>query len=377
MTGVSKASKRACAALGASTLLALTIWPTGSANAAPVFSTQAEAYPFRSATANPTNPIGLTLEGFGPYARAKLDSLGTSDAVASAPYPGEIAAGGSGLVQSVTGVQLPDYPFFLLSAAGDDPQQVNYPFSSLSTESGSAAAVASATMGSDFSGADARARAEMLSNGSAQAIAESTFDVLELGNNVTIRGLRTVARVVADPSGQVTRTSDLSFQSITAPGLRYETPCAVPPQIPMPEPAALPCAQFAAPTLAFANGQFYFAAPDGSKQQAPLDSNALAGALKNAGISMTYQAPQTTKDGIIGSGITLEFDFPEIPDNPTGYEGVTNQKIAIGFSSVSATLIPEQQFGLAGDNLALTMLGALGLLGAARVLRPSTARTDS
>lgn len=375
MTGVSKASKRACAALGASTLLALTIWPTGSANADPVFTTQAEAYPFRSATANPTNPIGLTLEGFGPYARAKLDSLGSSDAVASAPYPGEIATGGSGLVLSVTGVQVPDYPFFLLSAAGDDPKQVNYPFSSLSTESGSGAAAASATMGSDFSGADARARAERLADGSAAATAESTFDILELGNNVTIRGLRTFARVVADPYGNLTRVSDLSFQSISAPGLRYETPCAVPPQIPI--PGELPCTQATAPTLAFSNGQFFFAAPDGTKQAAPLDSAALTSALKNAGIAMTYQAPQQTKDGIIGSGITLEFNFPEIPDNPTGYEGVTNQKFAIGYSSVSATLIPEQQFGLAGGNLAVTMLGALGLVGMGRALRPTSARTGS
>ena len=375
MTGVSKARKRACAMLGASSLLALTIWPTGSADAAPVFTTQAEAYPFRSATANPTNPLGVTLEGFGPYARAKLDSLGSSDAVASAPYPGEVASGGSGLAQSVTGVQLPDYPFFLLSAAGDDPKQVNYPFSSLSTESGSGAAVAKATLGSDFSGSDARARAERLADGSAQAIAESSFDVLELGNNVTIRGLRTVARVVADPYGKLTRTSDLSFQSITAPGLRYETPCAIPPQIPV--PGALPCTQSAAPTLAFANGQFFFAAPDGTKQAAPLDSAALAGAFKNAGIAMTYQAPQQTKDGIIGSGITIEFNFPEIPDNPSGYEGVTNQKFAIGFSSATATLIPEQQFGVVGGNLAVTMLGALGLFGLARVVRPASARSGS
>lgn len=375
MTDVSKASKRSGAMLGASALLALTIWPTGSADAAAVFTTQAEAYPFRSATANPTTPLGLTLEGFGPYARAKLDSLGSSDAVASAPYPGEVVSGATGLVASITGAQVPGYPFFLLSAAGDEPKEVNYPFSSLSTESGSAAAVASATLGSDFSGADARTRAERLADGSAQAIAESTFDVLELGDNVTIRGLRTVARVVADPNGKLTRTSDLSFQSITAPGLRYETPCAVPPQIPV--PADLPCAQFSAPTLAFANGQFFFASPDGTEQAAPLDSAALAEALRNAGMTMSYQAPQQTKDGIIGSGITLEFNFPEIPDNPTGYEGVTNQKFAIGFSSVSATLIPEQQFGFGGGNLAMTTLGALGLLAAARVVRPATPRSAS
>ena len=377
MTVVFKASKRVGATLGAGSLLALTFWP-GAADAAPVFSTQAEAYPFRSATANPTTPIGLTLEGFGPYARAKLDSLGSSDAVASAPYPGEVASGGSGLAQSVTGVQLPDYPFFLLSAAGDDPKQVNYPFSSLSTESGSGAAVARATMGSDFSGADARARAERLADGSAQAIAESTFDVLELGNNVTIRGLRTVARVIADPYGKVTRFSDLSFQSISAPGLRYETPCAVPPQIPLPAPTALPCAQSATPSLGFANGQFFFAAPDGTKQAAPLSPAALSSALKGAGIAMTYQAAQQTKDGVIGSGLTLEFNFTEIPDNPTGYEGVTNQKFAIGYSSVAATLIPERQsFGLAGDNLALTMLAALGLVGIAQTVRPSSARNGS
>ena len=375
MSGVSKTSKRVGAVLGASSLMALMFWPS-NADASPVFSTQAEAYPFRSATANPNNPIGLTLEGYGPYARAKLDSLGSSDAVASAPYPGEVAAGGSGLVQSVTGVQLPDYPFFLLSAAGDDPKHVNYPFSSLSTESGSAAAGAKATMGSDFSGADAVARAERLADGSAQATAESTFDILELGNNITIRGLHTIARATADANGKLTRFTDLSFDSLTAPGLRYETPCAVPPQIPTP-PTKLPCAQSYTPTLAFSNGQFYFAGPDGTKQAAPLGSAALTSALKGAGITMTYQAAQNTSTGLIGSGITLDFNFPEIPANPTGYEGVTNQKFAIGFSSASASLVPEKQFGLAGTGPVAAMVAALGLIAAARAVRPASANRAS
>lgn len=375
MTGVAKASKRACAVLGVSSLLSLTLWPT-AAHAAPVFNAQAEAYPFRSATYNPTTPIGLTLEGFGPYAKAKLDSIGSSDAVASAPYPGEIASGGSGLVLAVTGVQIPEYPFFLLSAAGDEPKRINYPFSSLSTESGSAAASGSATMGSPFSGADAFARAERLANGSVQSYAESTFDVLELGNNVTIRGLRTIARVVANPNGKLVRTSDLTFDSISAPGLRYETPCAVPPQIPTPTPTELPCFSSAAPTLAFANGEFLFVGPDGTRQAAPLAAGALSSALKGAGITFSYQAPVETPDGIIGSGITISTDLPEVPDNPSGFEGITNQKFEIGFSSASATLFPETKAGLAGGNLGMTMLGVLGLLAAGRVVRSSTTPTD-
>jgi hypothetical protein len=321
------------------------------------------------ATYNESLPLGIAYEGYGPYAQAKFNSLGSSDAVASAPYPGEVSAGSTGLIASVTGVQVPEYPFYLVSAAGDDPKHVSYPFSSLDADSGSGAAVGHATMGSDFSGASATARAEKLTNGDIQGYSESAFDVLDLGHNVTIRGLHTVARAVAGTDGKLTRSSELTFDSITAPGLEYQTPCAVPPQIPMPKPTALPCAQSYAPTLGFSNGQFMLLGPDGKQQATPLGAEAASSALKGAGISFSYQAAQSTSDGIIGSGILLSFNFPEIPHNGSGIEGVTNQSFAIGFSSATATMAGTESLGVVGKGLVPTMLGMLGLVVAGRAVR--------
>jgi hypothetical protein len=224
-------------------------------------------------------------------------------------------------------------------------------------------------MGSDFSGASAVARSERLTNGDIQGYAESTFNVLDLGHNVSIQGLRTVARVVADSNGKLTRTSDLTFDSITAPGLGYQTPCAVPPQIPMPSPTALPCAQSFGPGLSFANGQFMVASPDGQKAAAPLGAEAATQALKSAGIDFSYQAAQTTAQGIIGSGIVLSFNFPEIPANGSGVQGVTNQSFAIGFSSASATNKSDQAFGVAGGGMAPVALGLLGMVAFGRTVR--------
>jgi hypothetical protein len=369
MNGVTRLGKRAGAVMGVSALFSLTLWPTAAHASSSIFTAQSEAYPFRSATYNESLPLGIAYEGYGPYAAAKFNSLGSSDATAAGPYPGETSAGGTGLAASVTGVDVPEYPFLLVTAAGDDPKRLSYPLTSLSAESGSGAAEGHATMGSDFSGASATARAERLSTGDVQSYAESTFDVLNLGHNASIRGLRTVARAVADSSGKVTRTSDLTFDSITAPGLAYRTPCEVPPQIPMPTKTPLPCGQSYTPTLAFANGQFMAVAPDGKTQSAPLGAAAATTALKNAGINFAYQAAESTPQGIIGSGIVVSYDFPALPPNQSGVQGVTNQTYAIGFSSASATQAAESTSGVAGGGVAPAALGALTLLTAGQLVR--------
>jgi hypothetical protein len=47
------------------------------------------------------------LDGGGPTAQASLDSLGTSQSLASFPYPGETGAAVTGLIGILTGLSLP------------------------------------------------------------------------------------------------------------------------------------------------------------------------------------------------------------------------------------------------------------------------------
>lgn len=320
--------------LGVGTIAAAMLWPA-DAQAASVFNAEAEAYPFRMSTTNDGFPVVTTMEGYGPYARTKLNSLGTSDSVASAPYPGEIAAGGSGLLQSVTGIQVPDYPYFLLSASGDAPKEKNFPGVALQTQSGSGAAVARAVLGDDFSGGKASARSEVLADGGVAATAESAFELLEIGGNLSIQGLHTFARVVADANGKLTRTTDLRFDSLSAPAFRYETPCQVPPQISA-DPAALPCAKSVGPQFALANGKFFLLGPDGARQERPLGAEAAMNAFKSLGVTMTYQQPVVTKDGVIGAGLTVSYTLAGAPGSPP-----TTQTFAIGYSRAAATLRPD------------------------------------
>ena len=64
-----------------------------------------------------TIPSFLIIENFvdggGPSAQASLDSLGTSRAFASLPYPGETAVALPGLVGTLTGKSIPAYPFYV------------------------------------------------------------------------------------------------------------------------------------------------------------------------------------------------------------------------------------------------------------------------
>lgn len=340
MQGATRRGRARSVAL-ATIVLAVTggAWSWGPpASAAGVFTVRANAYPVQSTATNGTIPVTAGGEGYGPFARTNLDSLGSSDALAGAPYFGDVVAGASGLVQSVSGVQAPDYPFFVVTAAGEEPKEVNYPGSALRAESRGSAAVAKAVQGDDASGASASARSEQLADNSVQATAESTSDVLQLGGNATVRGLRTLTRVTADgTTGKLTRESSLVFNSFTAPGAAYQTPCKVPPQLPG-AGSALPCAKTVSPEFSFKDGQFFLRGPDGAAQKIPVDSTGVANAFKSIGVTFRYQKPQNTSTGLVGAGMTFSYTSPEVPDNASGFEGAVTSTFTAGFSTVSASL---------------------------------------
>lgn len=345
-------------------------WLPSAANAdVSTYTASAVAYPFRTATTNPSLPLGIPYEVYGPFASTNLTSLGAADAVAAGPYPGQVAAQVPGLVNAITGVQLPGYPFYLQAEAGEGAKHIDNPLASLSAASNLGVVTADAVLGSVASGATARARAERLDFGGVRSTAESSYDVLELSNNIEIRGLRSVATATSEPGGEVVRASMLEFASITAPGLTYQTPCALPSQVDVPEDQRdLPCTQAHGPVLSFRNGQFLLSGPDGTEQAAPLDSSAVESAFKSIGVTMTYQKPVATSDGIVAAGLTFASDLPAIPENESGVAGVTTQLFEIGFASASArAATTTSTFGPGtGPAAVFSVMGMLALAGAAR-----------
>ena len=55
------------------------------------YTGHAEAYGFRTTATNDAFPLGFVFEGAAPVATADLSSLGDSQALAAAPYPGRSA----------------------------------------------------------------------------------------------------------------------------------------------------------------------------------------------------------------------------------------------------------------------------------------------
>ena len=86
------------------------------------FDARATATGVDVTVANPSIPLGLVVQGTAPVARAALDSLGTSEALAAGPYPGDLAASLPGTVKTTSGVPLPDYPLVAHTSSGDDPK---------------------------------------------------------------------------------------------------------------------------------------------------------------------------------------------------------------------------------------------------------------
>ncbi|WP_019874277.1 hypothetical protein [Sporichthya polymorpha] len=358
------------AAMGAvGCVAAYTLLPSTANADVSTFTASAIAYPFRMATTNPTFPLGVPYEGYGPFASTNLTSIGAADAVAAGPYPGPVAVQGPGLVNATTGVQLPNYPFFVTAEAGEGARSVDNPFSTLNAASNPGVVTADAVLGAAFSGASANARSERLEFGGVRSTAESTYDILELANNIEIRGLRSVASAVSEGNGEAVTTSLLEFDSITAPGLIYQTPCALPPQLGVPEgQRELPCSKSEGLVLSFRDGQFLLNTPDGTKQAQPLDAGAVKSAFASIGVKMTYQEPVVTKDGVTAAGMTFSTDLPELPDNESGIAGVTTQVFEIGFAAASAkaqTTVSTFGAGTA-PAAALTALGLLAFAGVAR-----------
>lgn len=301
----------------------------GSSQAETTFDASAAAYGVWVTASNPGFPLGLVPEGSGPTAQARLSALPRSSSLASFPYPGDGLVGLPGLMGALVpgSPPLPDYPLYVNSELGDDPQAVTAPGVELSAESSDRLAASRAQSVSAASGYVATSRVEKLSDGSVTAVAEARQSALALAGLASFDGIRSIAKVTAGVDATLQRTSSLEIDSLRLPGVKF----------PAPDGSTL-----GGPEFAFRDGQFHLLPPAGAGQATPVPTEAFFGALKAAGIEGSYQAARTTDTGITAPVLSFTALLPAPPENPA-FGGATKITLDIGYAiaQIAAQVIPD------------------------------------
>jgi hypothetical protein len=330
---------------------AVALLPTSApADTLTTFDARAAASGVDVTASNASIPLGLVVQGTAPVARAALDSLGTSQALAAGPYPGDLAASLPGTVKTTSGIPLPDYPLMAATSSGDEPKEIVAPGMSLRAESRASRSTSRATVGTDSSGSTSTAAAERDDAGGVQALAVSRFDVLRVLDRLTLSGVVAEAATTMDESGTRTSRSSLRIDAIDAAGLVVSVPETTPkgglpdmpplvsgqpapPQPPPSEPTKLPGGgtTVAGPVLRFADGKFTLVPGAGDKAtEVPVPAAAVVEAFHKLGIEMTYQAAQATDTGVVAPILSFRTTLPALPDNPTAFQGPTTVTVDVG-----------------------------------------------
>jgi hypothetical protein len=189
------------------------------------------------------SPGFLVVEQFfdvgAPVAQAVVDNLGTSQAFASHPYPGDLVIAGPGLFSGVTGLPNPgDYPFYVNSSYPTEPEaKLTQPGYELVARSDTQASESSASSGgtsgdSAVFAATARAAAKRdAASGVVTGEAVAAADGFNAGGVLRIGHVLARAKVTRSPAGEPQRESEfhaglsiagqavgLSEGGLTAPG---------------------------------------------------------------------------------------------------------------------------------------------------------------
>lgn len=337
---------------------------TGTAKADASYEAVAQATGVRAIFSNESIPLGVAPQIQGPTAQAKQTSLQQSDALAAFPFPGEEVAGIPGVAGGALGFAAPPYPFLVTSAYGDDVKRLSYPGIELSSESGDTVTQASATGGSKGAGATSIAR---IAREGEEVLAKATTDVdgVRLGESLIINGLKAAATATRDSAGKLTRSSTLTFASISAPGVELGLP--TPPQ------AAGPGEKLAAPSIGFTNGQFVLTVPGADPVATPLPAQQVLDAFAAAGYKITYQAPQETADGVVGAGLQIATTLPKPPDGfPGGFSGETPVTFSLGLARAEISYAKGTESAIAGVETAPTVGGPVTPAVDAGVVDPDT-----
>ncbi len=347
------------------------------------YTGHAEAYGFRTTATNDAFPLGFVFEGDAPVATADLSSLGDSQARAAGPYPGTNAASTPGAVGGVVGFPVPNYPVVAQATAGDDPAELSFPGLALRADAGPARAHGLATMGSAAQGAESSAvvDATRLATEGVTAEAKSRLEALALLDYLHFQRVESRAVAVLDSYGERSTKSDLRIDGITAPGLSFAAPQTTPAKVPLPNPAPglpqPPTLEFPpvpipgggttydAPELSFRNGQFVVTFTSaGISQQTPVPFETVAQAFGAIGVTVTYQAAQQTKNGIIAPTLTFITEIPAPPPNPFGVQNPTPVTLELGRAAASID-------GAALDELGAPVTGTDAASGASVGVIPS------
>jgi hypothetical protein len=350
-------SLRSSLATGAAVAVAATgglVLLSSPAQADISYTGHAEAYGFRTTATNDAFPLGFVFEGDAPIATADLSSLGDSQALAAAPYPGSTAASTPGALGGVVGVPLPNYPVVAQATAGDDPAELNFPGLALRADAGPTRAQGLATFGSAAQGAesDAIVDATRLDTEGVRAEAKARLEALALLDYLHFGRVESRAVAVLDSFGKRSTKGDLRIDGIAAPGLSFAMPESTPAKVPLPNPlpgtpqpptlefppVPLPGggATYNAPELGFRNGQFVVTFTSaGITQSSPVPFETVAAAFKAIGVDVTYQAAQSTKNGVIAPVLTFVTELPAPPDNPFGVKSPTPVTLELGRSAAS------------------------------------------
>jgi hypothetical protein len=306
---------------------------------------------------NESLPLGLVAEGGGPESDVHMTSLGEADANASYPYVGSAIPGLPGLASGLYGVPLPNYPLTVTSQAGDAPKDANYPGITLHAESGAFTTLGQATAGTGGSGGTSLARVDVDQYGDVTAQTDSALNALKLGPLVSVTGLHSTVKVVADgTSGQLTKTSSLTIGQISVPGLSLTlpktTPATIPllnpiPGLPQPPPLLLPAIPIplggqtiATPDIGFEDGYFTITLPFlGSTQKFVLPAQTVLDAFKALGVDLSYQQAVQGSTAISGASFLVSYTVPSLPSNPY-FNGPVPVTFTLGGATAAVTINP-------------------------------------
>jgi hypothetical protein len=304
---------------------------SGDAQADATYAAVAEATGARLIFTNESIPLNVAPQIQGPSASAKQNSLQQSDGLAAFPYPGDDIAGLPGVASGAAKVPLPAYPFVISTSYGDGAKQLSYPGIELRSESTDTLTQATATGGSTGAGGTSSAR--IARDGDAvTAKAVSDLDALRLGDSLVLSGLHATVTAARDSTGKLTRSSSLSFTSLSGPGF----------------------------TIGLQDGKFSLQNGSTAPTQTDVPFSLVAAALSMHGYPTTYQDAQETPDGILGQGLQIQATLPAPPaGSPGGFSGETPVTFTIGLlhAEVSYQVLPNapaapQSAGTAGVDAA-------------------------
>jgi hypothetical protein len=332
--------------------IAVVIPSAQRARAAGAFDGVASADGVRVGLVVPGSPVSDTLvDAGGPSSQARLDSLGSSRAFASFPYPGDLVVSLPGLLAGLTGapVPLPAYPLYV---AADHPSASSatletppaYRIAATATQD---AAGAEATVGID--GADvlgairARTRANVTSqeDGTVLAEARSETDGVAIGP-LRIGSIRTRARATLGTDGAVSLDHDVEIGGMTVDGV----PIGLGPDGPtvLGTAVPLPGLDLPADALAAAGITLELLEPvkDGTTVTAPILRLVLAGAdVPGSGPSRLIVSLGGATASLSGAPASTATSAPSTGSNPVTDAGPTGGAVASPIGAVPVFPAPS------------------------------------